>query len=143
MIPTPTFTRVAAWFALLLLAGCAPMNGGSSSDPMPASAADPQTVQNIRARYFRAYPESQVGVVIATIPEAPFVAVGDLPAPENLRENEVVTFLDRNERVLTTGTIAAVRPAQVDVRYDPPRRGGRAPRRGDIMVRTPFGAQAL
>ena len=142
MTPTQTLTRVAALFTLLL-AGCAPTNGGSSSDPMPASAADPQTVQTIRDKYFRAYPESQVGAVIATLEGEPFVAVGELPAPENLRENEVVTFLDRHERVLTTGTIAKVRPTQVDVRYDPPPRGGRAPRRGDIMVRTPFGAQAL
>jgi len=145
MTCTKHLARIVAavvWFAV---SGCGPMSGdhSKSSDAMPASAADAQTVQSIRDKYFRAYPESQVGVVIATLQGEPFVAVGDLPAPEKLRENEVVTFLDRNERVLTTGTIAQVRPTQVDVRYDAPPRGGRAPHRGDVMVRTPFGAKAL
>jgi hypothetical protein len=46
--------------------------------------------------------------------------------------------------VLTTGRIAAVRPTQVDVRFDPPPRGGREPRRGDIAVlRLPAGAPTL
>jgi hypothetical protein len=145
MNPTKTLTGLAAIAFVLALGGCGPMDrsGTGPGDRMPASAADPQTVQRIRDKYFRAYPESQVGVVIATLDDEPFAAVGELPAPSNLRENEVVTFLDRHERVLTTGTIVRILPDSVHVRYDSPPRGGRAPRRGDVMVRTPFGARAL
>ena len=149
MTGTTLATRITA-FRLTLLAcavavsGCGPMTGdGTEADAMPASAADPQTVQNIRDKYFRTYPESQVGVVVETLDDMPLCAVAELPAPTNMREREVVTFLDRNERVLTTGTIVRILPDSIHVRYDTPPRGGREPRRGDIMVRTPFGARAL
>ena len=149
MTGTTLATRITTFRLTLLacavaLSGCGPMNGdGTDGDAMPASAADPQTVQNIRDKYFRTYPESQVGVVVETLDDMPLCAVAELPAPTNMREREVVTFLDRNERVLTTGTIVRNLPDSIHVRYDTPPRGGREPRRGDILVRTPFGARAL
>jgi len=144
MTPTKTIPCLAAVLTFAL-SGCGPLNGDgtSSNDAMPASAADAQTVQSIRDKYFRAYPESQVGVIIAMLKDEPLAAVGDLPSTANLRENLIVTFLDRDERVLTTGTIVRVLQDSVHVRYDPPPRSGRTPRRGDIMVSTPSGARAL
>ena len=125
-----------------LLTGCASTNGGSSS-AMPASAADAETVARIRDKYSRAYPESRVGVVIATLKDQPFAAVGELPSTSDFQLNQVVTFIDKSERLLTTGAVVRILPDSVHVRYDAPPRHGRAPRRGDIMVRTPFGAQPL
>ena len=133
---------LAAWAALV--AGCGDMARDDSSSPMPASAADAQSVQNIRDKYHRAYPESRVGIVIATLKNEPLVAIGELPAPAELRENERVTFLDGRARVLTTGTVVRVLPDQVHVRYDAPPRGGRKPRRGDVaVVRLPANAPIL
>ncbi|MEA2734270.1 MAG: hypothetical protein QOE14_721 [Humisphaera sp.] len=124
--------------------GCGPIDHEeASSGGLPAGAADAQTVQNVRERYSRAYPESRVGVVIETLSSKPFAAVGELPATSELRETQTVTFLDGRERILTTGTIVRILPDTIHVRYDPPRRGGRAPRRGDIMVFVPNGAQPL
>jgi hypothetical protein len=144
MTPAKTISRLAAIVMgiALVVAGCA-STSGDSSDAMPASAADAATVQRVRDKYSRAYPESRVGVVIAVLKDQPFAAVGELPSTEDFQLNQVVTFIDRSERVLTTGTVVRILPDSVHVRYDPPLRGGRAPRRGDIMVRTPFGAQAL
>jgi len=143
-----TFTKpsvhlvAASVVCLALFAGCA-SNGDSSKSAMPASAADAQTVQRIRDKYARAYPESRVGVVIAVLKDQPFAAVGDLGSTADFKLNQIVTFVDIHERVLTTGTIVRILPDSIHVRYDPPKRDGRAPRRGDIMVLTPFGAQAL
>jgi hypothetical protein len=146
MTPTKNIACVAfvAVLVSLVTCGCSPVNGdGSSSSAMPASAADAQTVQRIREKYFRAYTESQVGVVIATLQGEPFVAVGELANPASMHENEIVTFLDRSERVLTTGTIVRILPDSIHVRYDAAPRSGRTPRRGDVMVRTPAGARTL
>src|SRR5687768_5862192 len=105
MHPTKTLAGIAALIILTTLSGCGPIDGsgdGSAGGAMTASGTDSQAVDIIRDRYFRAYPESRVGVVIATEPSgAPFVAIGDLPV-DGLRENEIVTFLNPNGRVLTT-----------------------------------------
>ena len=143
MTPVQPDSRLAVIFVFtVLLAGCASTNSESSS-AMPASAADAETVARIRDKYNRAYPESRVGVVITTLKDQPFAAVGELPSISDFQLNQVVTFIDRSERLLTTGTVVRILPDSVHVRYDPPPRHGRAPRRGDIMVRTPFGARPL
>lgn len=142
---TPIFRLVAsAFFVGFVAGGCSSTNGGGGPDStMPASAADQQTVQRIRDKYNRAYPESRVGVIIAVLKDQPFAAVGDLPSTSGFQPNQPVTFIDKNERVLTTGTVVRILNDSVHVRYAPPPRNGRVPRRGDIMVLTPFGAQAL
>ena len=143
------FTRTlaaaaAAWMALACACTGCRSTGTSSADGMPPTAADAATVQGIRDRYTRAYPESRVGVVIATLPSERLVAVGELPDPAKLRTTEVVTFIDGRGRVLTTGTIVRVLPDSVHVRYARPPRGGRAPARGDVaLLRLPPGAAAL
>ena len=143
MLPRNRILQAA--LLLSLLVGCRGDRGGpESAQPMPPGAADPETVQRVRQRYFSAYPDSRVGIVIAIEPSGqPFVAVGEID-PAGLRDNEPVLFLDRSGRALTTGRIARVLPDSVHVRYDPPPQGGREPRRGDMAVfRLPAGARTL
>jgi hypothetical protein len=120
-------------------AGCRPKNAPPPPAPRPASSA---TVQQIRASYARAYPESRVGVVIAALPEESLVAVGEVRGGD-FRENQVVTFLDSDQRMLTTGTVVRLLEDSIHVRYDAPQRDGREPRVGDVMVRTPVGTGTL
>ena len=125
----------------IAVAGCAPKKKPSKPSPQPAT---PQQVQEIRNAYFRAYPDSRVGVVIATLKHANgnFVAVGDVSGSD-FRVGETVTFVDAKQRVLTTGTVVRVLPDSVHVVVDPPRGGGREPGVGDVVVKLPFGATTL
>ena len=127
--------------AVVVASGCAPKKKPSKPSPQPAT---PQQVQEIRNAYFRAYPDSRVGVVIATLKHANgnFVAVGEVSGSE-FRVGETVTFVDAKQRVLTTGTVVRVLPDSVHVALDPPRGGGREPGVGDVMVKLPFGATTL
>jgi len=120
--------------------GCGPKKlPPSRPSPQPASA---QQVQAIRDAYYRAYPDSRVGVVIATRKPDRLVAVGEVSGAD-FREGETVTFIDSQQRVLTTGAIVRVLPDSVHVAYDRPTGGGRDPGVGDIMVKLPFGASTL
>lgn len=131
----------AASSASSLIGGCRSNRKNAPSPPAP-QAADAQQIRNIRDKYFRAYVESRVGVVSAARPQDRLVAVGDLDN-SGIRENEVVTFLDGNEKILTTGTVVRVLGDSVHVRFDDPPRGGRAPMVGDLMVRVPPGGRTL
>ncbi len=121
--------------------------GGCRSNKPPASptaprAADTDAVQAVREKYFRAYPDSRVGVVTAARPQDQLVSVGEIQS-EEFRENQIVTFLDGDQRILTTGTVVRILPESIHVRYHEPASGGREPRTGDIMVRVPAGATTL
>ncbi|HYO10487.1 MAG TPA: hypothetical protein VER17_16075 [Tepidisphaeraceae bacterium] len=135
-----TVTLITA--ALLALAGGC---GGSKRQPRAAGTgtsvaspnpASPETVEALRRGYSQSYPNSRLGVVVAARPQNQLVAVGQIPL-DTLADNQVVTFMDANQRVLTTGTIVRLLPesAQVHARYDAPTANGREPRAGDIMVR--------
>jgi 1,4-dihydroxy-2-naphthoyl-CoA synthase len=144
MLIKPTLVRlllVAAAVTAAAAAGCAHKKPPSKPSPQPAT---PQQVQEIRNAYFRAYPDSRVGVVIATLkhPNGYFVAVGDVNGSD-FRDGETVTFVDAHQRVLTTGTVVRVMPDSVHVAVDRPPAGGRQPGVGDVMVKLPFGATTL
>ena len=124
---------------LVVIIGCAPKRVPSQPSPQPASA---QQVQTIRDAYSRAYPDSRVGVVIATRKPDRLVAVGEVSGGD-FREGETVTFIDAQQRVLTTGTVVRILPDSLHVAYDPPQHGRRDPGVGDVMVRLPFGASTL
>jgi len=111
----------------------------SQPSPQPATA---QQVQAIREAYNRAYPDSRVGVVIATRKQDRLVAVGQV-RPADFREGQTVTFIDAQQRVLTTGTVVRVLADSVHVAYDRPVHSGREPGVGDMMVALPFGASTL
>ena len=121
--------------------GCAKKKPPSKPSPAPATA---QQEQQIREDYFRAYPDSRVGVVTATLKHANgyFVSVGDVPASD-FREGEIVTFVDPHRHVLTTGTVVRVLPNDVHVLVDRPRGDGRMPGVGDIAIKLPPGATTL
>jgi hypothetical protein len=130
--------------ALLLVAGAAVGCRSSnktkaSTTARPASAAD---VQAIRNAYFRAYPESRVGVIIATRPQDRLVAVGQVN-PSDFAQGQSVYFLDSQRHVLATGRIVRVLSDSVHAEYEPPAAGRRAPKTGDVMVRLPVGATPL
>jgi len=127
--------------AVALAAGCAKKKPPSKPSPQPASG---EQIQSIRNDYFRAYPDSRVGVVTATLKHANgyFVSVGDVPG-RDVREGEIVTFIDGHRHVLTTGSIVRVLADSVHVLVDPPRGDGRMPGVGDVMIKLPPGATTL
>ena len=84
----------------------------------------------------------RVGVVIATRKQDRLVAVGQV-RPADFREGQTVTFIDAQQRVLTTGTVVRVLADSVHVAYDRPVHSGREPGVGDMMVALPFGASTL
>ena len=135
-------TRLLLAAALLLATGaaggCGPTNKTKSATARPASAQD---VQAIRDAYFRAYPESRVGVIIAARPQDRLVAVGQV-TPSDFAVGQPVYFLDRTRHVLATGRIVRILPDSVHAQYDAAA-GGRAPATGDLMLRLPAGAAPL
>lgn len=138
--PSRFFPVAALATSLFLISACAAESGKRGSKaPRPASGAE---VAKIRAAYSRAYPESRVGVVIASRPQDRLVAVGEVKGAD-FQVNQVVTFIDSKQQVLTTGTVVRILPESVHVRYGDPDRNGREPRIGDVMVKTPYGSGTL
>jgi hypothetical protein len=126
---------------LLAAVGCAKKKPPSKPSPMPATT---KQEQQIREDYFRAYPDSRVGVVTATLKHANgyFVSVGDVPTSD-FREGEIITFVDPHRHVLTTGTVVRILPDTVHVLVDRPRGDGRMPGVGDVAIKLPPGATTL
>ena len=132
---------LAVILASALTAGCAKKKPPGKPSPMPATA---QQESQIRNDYFRAYPDSRVGIVTATLKHANgyFVSVGDVPTSD-FREGEIITFVDPRRHVLTTGTVVRILPDTVHVLVDRPRGDGRMPGVGDIAIKLPPGATTL
>jgi hypothetical protein len=141
--PTPTIRGLVLICVLSvgLAGGCAKKKPPSKPSPQPASI---DQVQQIRNAYFRAYPDSRVGVVTETLRHANgyFVRVGEIDG-NDFREGGTVTFIDGRQHLLTTGTVVKVLRGAVDVLVDRPKAGGRLPGTGDLMVKLPFGATTL
>ena len=127
--------------AIGIAAGCAHKK---PPPPPPPGAASPDQVQAIRNAYFRAYPDSRVGVVTAILhhKNGTFAAVGEVSG-NDFREGDVVTFIDSKQKVLATGTVVRVLADSVHVMVDRSTGSGREPRVGDLMVKLPFGATTL
>ena len=149
---TPRARRFAAAAAAAALIAIAAFAGGCNSsgrrgasvNAAPAAAIDAATLQAVRDRYDRAYPQSRVGVVIATLRDEPLAAVAEIPRDVEFQPGEIATFIDGRGRVLTTGTVVRVLPDSIHVRFARPPRDGRAPRRGDVaLLRLPAGAATL
>jgi hypothetical protein len=132
---------------LLLLAGVIIVQGGGGGcapkkTPPPAPmTASPARVQEIRTAYWRAYPDSRVGVINATRKQDKLVAVGEINGSD-FREGETVVIIDEKQKVLANGTIVRVLVDQVHVQYQVAK-GGRDPVVGDLMVRIPPGGTTL
>jgi hypothetical protein len=117
----------------ILLASCASKPKMQPSTPAPQPAS-PQRIAKIRQAYQQIHPNARVGVVKATLPSARFAAVGDIPV-RDFADNDIVTFIDSDQNVLTTGVVINRSSDLLHVQYDPPQPGRREPRVGDLAVR--------
>jgi hypothetical protein len=144
--PIKPITQTPGCFIVFIVLVVAAAGGCASKKPPPSKPspqpATPQQVQAVREAYSRAYPDSRVGVVIATRKPDRLVAVGELN-PGEFREGQTVVFVDGQQRKLTTGSVVRVLSDSVHVAYDKPEAGGREPGVGDLMVKLPFGATTL
>jgi hypothetical protein len=125
ILRTTTITLLALGFV-----GCASHHKNSQAE-MPASAASPERVIEIRSTYQRHDPNAQVGTVAAVDRESHLAAVGDLNLSK-IRENDVITFIDSNENPIANGTVIRKTADYAHVKYEPTQR---APVEGDIAVR--------
>lgn len=132
-----TVRIVFALLAVVMVVGCA-----SKPKPPPAPmVASPARVQEIRNAYFRAYPDSRVGVINVVDKKNRLVSVMEVNG-QDFREGEPVTIIDDKQKILATGTIVRVLGNMVHVQYEKAK-GGRDPVVGDIMVRIPAGGTTL
>jgi len=97
-------------------------------------AYTPQQLAAIQADFQRANPNARVGVVSAVAADANLATVGRVK-PRDFRMNDVVTFIDAEGRILTSGSVSGTAGGDLQVRYAQPREGGRIPRVGDLAVR--------
>ena len=132
----------AVLFIVLIVAGAVAGCRNTTPSRTAPRPASPRTVEQIRESFARAYPESRVGVVIATRPQDRLIAVGEVKGADFI-DNQTVTLIDSEQQVLTTGTIVRRLDNSVHVRYEEPDGGGREPRVGDVMVKTPYGSGKL
>jgi len=97
-------------------------------------AADDSAIARVRESFKRIDPESQVGPVIAAVPEDRLVAVGDVPVKE-FTVGELLMFVDSDQNPLVSGTVTQITGDALHVRYDPPAAGRRVPNVGDLAVK--------
>ncbi len=133
-------------FMLVILAAAAlgALVPGCRPKPVPPpvpTAASPQRVQEIRTAYWRAYPDSRVGVINVIDRAHKLVSVAEVNGAD-FREGETVVIIDEKQKVLCNGSIVRVLPNMVHVEYEKAK-GGRDPVLGDMMVRIPPGGTTL
>jgi hypothetical protein len=100
----------------------------------PTTPADEMSLTRIREAFKRIDPQSQVGPVIAIVPEDRLVAIGDVTVRDFI-VGETIIFIDADSNPLVSGTVNNVLGDTVHVRYDPPTADRRAPRVGDLAVK--------
>jgi hypothetical protein len=123
-------TATIAAVLLFTTVGCRPKRM-DNPEVYRAAAAN---VAEIRQRYQRRDPQTQVGLVLAANPSVDMVAVGEVD-PSQFRPGDIVSFVDTSENPLTSGRVIRVLTDSLHVRYDPPIGSRRAPREGDVMIR--------
>jgi hypothetical protein len=120
---------VVTLLAGALLAGCQAQPKETVAPP-----ADEQTLTLIRQSFTATDPKAIVGLVIAVLPDQMYAAVGDVDV-KDFTEGEVITFIDTNKKPLVNGVVKKVTEDALDVRYEMPAVGSRAPMKGDLAVR--------
>ena len=133
-------------FALALLLGILVAGGSGCAHkkppPAPPSVASPQRVQEIRNAYWRAYPDSRVGLIDGVDAKDRLVSVTEVNGGD-FREGQTVVIIDEKQKVIANGTIVRIfSPDHVHVTYQVAK-SGREPVKGDMMVRIPPGATTL
>ncbi len=106
--------------------------------PATAPAPATQAVASVsldaaREQFKRANPNTEIGSVVAVLPESNLAAVADIQA-EHFRVGDPITFLDDTLSDLTLGSVIAIQNGRLHVRYDAPPAGHRAPQIGDFAV---------
>ena len=119
----------SAAICLCIVTGCANQNPEPVSRP-----ATTEEVEQIRQTMRATDPKAVVGIVIATLPDQRFAAVGDVPVME-FRLNEPITFIDARQHPLAHGVIKNITTDALHVKYDPPAKNGRDPQVGDLAIR--------
>ena len=112
-----------------LIVGCA-----NKPAAEPVVVADSMTFARVRDDVMRMDPKARIGQVSEVSPDENRAAVSDITT-EGLKDGDIVTFLDGNQKPLTTGKIIRVLPDSIHVKYDAPLEGGRVPIVGDLAVR--------
>jgi hypothetical protein len=113
------------------LLGCA---NQKKAAPPSAPVASESRIMEIRQSYQRADPNAQIGVVVAIDQGARLAAVGNIML-DNIRENDVMTFIDSNENPIANGVVVRKTADAAHVKYEPVRKGGRDPVEGDLAVK--------
>ena len=122
----------------ILLAGCAP---NKAPPPATPPVASPQRVQEIRNAYWRAYPDSRVGVIDVVDHTHKLASVSQVNGGD-FRDGEMVVIIDEKQKVIANGTIVRILPDHIHVAYDKAN-GAREPVAGDMMIRIPPGGTTL
>jgi hypothetical protein len=115
------------------LIGCASHNQ-KNHEIAVATPASESRIAEIRQNYLRNDKNAQVGVVIAVEPADHLAAVGDVML-DQIRENDVVTFIDSNETPIANGVVVRKTANAAHVRYEHVPGDGRDPVVGDLAVR--------
>ncbi len=112
-----------------LIAGCT-----NKPPEVPVITADADTFARVRDNLQRLDPTARIGQVSEVTPDDNRAAVGSI-VTEDLKEGDIVTFMDGTEKILTTGKIVRVLPDSIHVKYEAPAEGSRAPVVGDLAIR--------
>jgi hypothetical protein len=121
----------AAMATFVAVGGCGALSGKDRAEP-----ASERTLEEVRETYERGTPGTRVGRVVAVEESVRLAAVADMTADE-VREGDLVAFIDPRNQPLVGGTVVAKVGAEVHVRYYEPRAERRPPRVGDFAVRLP------
>ena len=133
MRPTSRAAAIATLAAAAALAGC--QNKQQQAGPPIAPPATAETAQQIRQAFQQRDPSTLVGLVIATLPDADLAAVGDVPVNQ-FKNGDLVTFIDSNQAIIAVGNVVNTTADAVHVKYHPQGDVARAPREGDLAVKT-------
>lgn len=111
------------------IVGCA-----TAPKPQPVVTADENTILRVRDTLQQMDPTALVGQVNEVEPDKNTASVGNIPTTD-VKEGDILTFLDGNQKTLTTGKVIRVLPDALHIRYDAPLPEGRPPVVGDLAVR--------
>jgi hypothetical protein len=120
----------------ILLTACALAVGACAPKQQPLAPTAPVTpdqLASIRASYQKLDPAARVGRVIAILPADHLAAVGDINL-QGFRDGDAITFVDTQQRILTTGKVVAITHDALHVKYVSPAQTSREPAIGDIAV---------
>jgi hypothetical protein len=119
----------AAFLSITLaLAGCQSQEKKADKAAPPASS---ERANEIRASIQKSQPNALVGIVILTLDDRPYTAIGDVPV-QDAKVGQTVTFIDGNGQPFNAGTVVAIVGDSLHVKFDTA--GKRPPQKGDLAM---------